>query len=254
MMKRHYAKSFIATLIASHFYLLAACVNADEHSDAHGIEAMHDHGDNPVITKVMFDQLELRNADGANPLIVDAQAWIGNDLNKLWLKTDFEKRDGEITDAEVQALYSRAIAPYWDLQLGVRHDIKPTPTSTWGVLGMQGLAPYFFEVDAALFVGESGKTALRVSAEYELLFTQRLILSPEIEVNIYGQNDLKAGTGSGLSDVTAGLRLRYEIKRQFAPYIGVNWNKKFGKTADMVENKGEAASDTSLVAGVRIWF
>jgi copper resistance protein B len=254
MMKKYYAKHVIATLIAANFYLPAAVVHADEHSDAHGTEAMHDHGDNPVITKVMFDQLELRNADGANPLIVDAQAWIGNDLNKLWLKTDIEKREGEIEEAEVQALYSRAIAPYWDLQMGIRHDLKPTPTRTWGVLGIQGLAPYFFEVDAALFVGESGKTALRISAEYELLFTQKLILSPELTVNLYGQNDLETGTGSGLADITAGLRLRYEIKREFAPYVGVEWNKKMGETANLAERKGEIISDTSLVVGMRIWF
>jgi copper resistance protein B len=254
MMKKYYVKNLITTLIASHFYLLAACVNADEHSDAHGTEAMHDHGDNPVITKVMFDQLELRNADGANPLIVEAQAWVGNDLNKLWVKTDVEKREGELEEAEVQALYSHAIAPYWDLQMGLRQDLKPTPTRTWGVLGVHGLAPYFFEVDAAIFVGESGKTALRISAEYELLFTQKLILSPELAANLYGQNDVETGTGSRLSDITAGLRLRYEIKREFAPYIGVNWSKQFGKTANMAERKGESASDTTLVAGLRIWF
>jgi copper resistance protein B len=254
MMKKYYAKNFIATLIAASFYLPAAFVNANEHSDMHGVEPLHDHGDNPVITKVMFDQLELRNDDGANPLVVDAQVWIGKDLNKLWLKTDVEKRDGEIEEAEVQALYSRAIAPYWDLQMGIRHDLKPTPTRTWGVLGVQGLAPYFFEVDAAFFIGESGKTALRISTEYELLFTQKLILSPELAANLYGQNDVETGTGSGLSDITAGLRLRYEIKREFAPYIGVSWSKQFGTTANMTEYKGESASDTTLVAGLRIWF
>ena len=253
-MKKNYVKNLIATLIAASFYLPAAFVNAKEHSDTHGAEPLHDHGDNPVITKVMFDQLELHNADGSNPWIVEAQAWIGNDVNKFWLKTDVENRDGEIEEVEVQALYSRAIAPYWDLQMGIRHDLKPTPTRTWGVLGVQGLAPYFFEVDAALFVGESGKTALRISAEYELLFTQKLILSPELAANLYGQNDWEAGTGSGLSDIAAGLRLRYEIKREFAPYIGVNWSKQFGATADLAEHKGESARDTTLVAGVRIWF
>jgi len=253
-MKKYYAKNLIATLIATSVFLPAAVVHADNHSDAHGAEAMHDHGDNPVLTKVMFDQFELRNTDSENSFNVDAQAWIGNDLNKFWLKTDVEKRDGELEEAEVQALYSRAIAPYWDLQLGIRQDLKPSPTRTWGVLGVQGLAPYFFEVDAALFVGESGKTAMRIAAEYELLFTQKLILSPEIEVNLYGQNDWETGAGSGLSDITAGLRLRYEIKREFAPYIGVNWSKQFGTTADMAENKGESASDTTLVAGLRIWF
>lgn len=253
-MKKYCAKNFIATLIAASFYLPSALVYADELSGAHEMESVHGHGDNPIVTKVMFDQLELHNADGANPLIVEAQAWIGNDVNKFWLKTDIEKRDGEIEEAEVQALYSRAIAPYWDLQMGVRQDIKPTPTQTWGVLGVQGLAPYFFEVDADFFVGESGTTALRISAEYELLFTQKLILSPELTVNLCGQNDWETGTGSGLSDITAGLRLRYEIKREFAPYIGVNWSKQFGTTANIAEKKAESAHDTALVAGVRMWF
>ncbi len=244
--KKNYAKNIIASLIAANFLFAATSIAAEEHA--------HDHDNDPVVTKIMFDQLELRNDDGANPLILEAQGWIGKDLNKLWLKTDIEKHDGEIEEAEVQALYSHAIAPYWDLQMGIRKDLKPSPTRTWGVLGVQGLAPYFFEVDAALFVGESGKTALRVAAEYEVLFTQKLILSPELELNLHGQNDWETGAGSGLSEVTAGLRLRYEINREFAPYIGVNWNKQFGSTADMTKRKGEAISDTNLVAGVRMWF
>ena len=239
-------KKIIASSLTAYFLFPAMFAHAEEH--------VHDHGDDPLVTKVMFDQLEFHHNDGENPLVVEAQVWVGKDVNKLWFKTDVEKRDGEIEEAEVQALYSRAIAPYWDLQMGVRYDIKTTPTQTWGVLGVQGIAPYFFEVDTALFVGDSGKTALRISAEYELLFTQRLILSPEIEANLYGQNDWEIGTGSGLSSITAGLRLRYEIKREFAPYIGVNWNKQFGRTADITEDKGDATNDTSLVVGVRMWF
>jgi copper resistance protein B len=239
-------KNIIASSLAVYFLFPAMFAHAEEH--------IHNHGNDPLVTKVMFDQLEFHDIDGANPLAVEAKAWIGNDLNKLWLKTDFEKRDGDVEEAEVQALYSRAMAPYWDLQIGVRRDIKPAPTQTWGVLGVQGLAPYFFEVDAALFIGESGNTALRVAAEYEILFTQKLILSPEIEMNVYGQHNWETGTGSGLSDITAGLRLRYEMKREFAPYIGINWNKKFGATADMAKNSNETTDNTHLVAGVRIWF
>lgn len=210
--------------------------------------------DDPVLTRVMLDQLELRNGDGSNPIALEGQVWIGKDLNKLWLKTDIERRDGKTQDAEVQALYSHAIAPFWDGQIGVRHDAKPTPTRDWGVIGLQGLAPYWFDVDTALFVGESGRIAARFSAEYELLFTQRLILTPNIEVNVYGQNDAETGTGSGLSDAKAGLRLRYEIRREFAPYVGINWNRKFGNSAEFVKNQGEAVSDTELVAGLRVWF
>jgi copper resistance protein B len=261
MMKKSYAKNLIAAVITSSFYLPVMFANADEYNhmnhDIHNEDQMHDHGDNPIVTKVMFDQLEWRDANDTG--VIEAQAWIGKDLNKLWLKAHIEKSDaekhaGETEDAEVQALYSRAIATYWDMQIGVREDIKPTPTRTWAVIGVQGLAPYFFNVDAALFVGEAGRTAARISAEYDLLLTQRLILSPEVEINIYGQNDAETGTGSGLSNAQAGLRLRYEIRREFAPYIGVDWNKKFGNTAVGAESRGDPSSDTSVLAGIRIWF
>ena len=242
-------KTILKTACAS-LLLPATLAFADDHSHDHP----HDHGDNPVLTQVIIDQLELRNADGANPIALEAQAWIGKDLNKLWLKTDIEQRDGETEEAEVQALYSRALAPFWDIQMGVRYDAKPTPTRTWGVIGVQGLAPYWFEMDTALFVGESGRTAVRFSAEYELLFTQKLILTPSVDVNVYGQNDVETGTGSGLSDAKAGLRLRYEIRREFAPYVGVKWNKKFGSTAEFARSKGEVVSDTELVVGLRVWF
>ena len=118
----------------------------------------------------------------------------------------------------------------------------------------RGLAPYFFEVDTALFVGENGRTALRLEAEYELLLTQRLILTPDIEINFYGQNDKDIGVGSGLSDVQTGLRLRYEIRREFAPYIGVNWSKKFGNSANFSRMEGVDVSETQLVLGIRAWF
>jgi copper resistance protein B len=250
MMKIAILKKTILKTACVSLLLPATLAFADDHSH----DDPHDHGDNPVLTRVIIDQLEMRNADGANPMGLEAQAWIGKDLNKLWLKTDIERRDGETEEAEVQALYSRVIAPFWDIQTGVRYDAKPTPTRTWGVIGLQGLAPYWFDVDTALFVGESGRIAARFSAEYELLFTQRLILTPNVEINVYGQNDAETGTGSGLSDVKAGLRLRYEIRREFAPYAGINWNKKFGNTAEFVKRQGEAVSDTELVVGLRVWF
>ncbi len=121
-------------------------------------------------------------------------------------------------------------------------------------IGFKGLAPYFFDIDAAAFIGESGRVALRFEAEYELLITQRLILTPDIEINLYGQNDPEVGIGSGLSDIEAGLRLRYEIRRQFAPYIGVNWTRLFGNTADFARIAGEKSSETQLVIGLRAWF
>ncbi len=210
--------------------------------------------DDPILTKVLIDQLEMRVTDGPNPWVLDAQAWIGRDLNKLWFKTEVEVVDGNTEEAEIQALYSRAIAPYWDLQAGWRRDIRPTPSRDWFAIGVEGLAPYWFEVDAAAFVGEGGQLAGRLKAEYEWMFTQKWILSPEVEMNLYSRNDEAAGIGAGLSDMELGLRLRYEVRREFAPYIGVNWTGKFGNTADFARDEGEDTSDFQFVAGIRAWF
>ena len=148
-------------------------------------------------------------------------------------KTEVERNDGETEEAELQALYSQAIAPFWDVQVGFRQDFQPhSESELGGHWSSRSLPPIFLKSIQHCLSEKSGRTALRLEAEYELLFTQRLILTPEIEVNLYGQNDEDLGIGSGLSDVEAGLRLRYEIRREFAPYIGVNWNKSFGNTAD----------------------
>ncbi len=210
--------------------------------------------DDPILTKVMLNQLELQVTDGDNPLAWDGEGWIGKDLNKFWFKSSGEYVDGKTEAAEIQALYSRAIAPFWDLQLGWRHDIRPTPTRDWLTIGLKGLAPYSFDIDAALFIGENGRTAARFQTEYEIMLTQKLILVPEIEINLYGKNDSSVGIGSGLSDIEAGVRLRYEIRREFAPYIGVNWTRMYGKTADYARDEGEDIDDVQLVFGVRAWF
>jgi len=216
--------------------------------------AMAATADDPLLSMVLIDQLEIRSTDGPDPFVLDGQLWIGKDLNKLWIKTEVERVDGETEEAELQALYSRAIAPYWDAQIGWRRDFRPKPERDWLAIGVQGLAPYFFEVDAALFIGESGRSAARLEAEYEFMFSQRLILSPEIEVNFYGKDDPAIGIGSGLSDIELGLRLRYEIRREFAPYVGINWSRKYGQTADYAKTAGNDIKDTQIVAGVRIWF
>jgi copper resistance protein B len=208
--------------------------------------------DDPVLTKFMLDQLEIHDAED-NPVTWEAEAWIGKDLNKFWLKTEGERVNGENEELEVQALYSRAIAPYWDIQAGLRKDFKPQGRE-WGVVGLKGLAPYFFETDIALFAGDNGRTAARIQGEYELLLTQKTILTPEIELNLYGKDDPEMRIGSGLSDISIGLRLRHEFKREFAPYIGVEWTKKFGDTADFARADGSDVSDTQLVTGIRAWF
>ncbi len=210
--------------------------------------------DDPLLAMVMLDQFEIRASDDDTPLSWDAEAWLGKDLHKLWIKTDGEYTDGQFEEAELQALYSRAFSTYWDVQVGWRGDLEPTPVRNWLTLGVKGLAPYFFDIDAAVFVGESGRTAARLKVDYEFMFTQKLILVPEVELNLYGRDDPAVGIGSGLSDIEAGLRLRYEIRREFAPYIGVNWIHLYGDTAEYARQEGNDTDDVQLVLGLRAWF
>lgn len=210
--------------------------------------------DDPLLTKVIIDQLESRIGDGANLTVLEAEAWVGYDLHKLWFKTDLEKVGSELEEVEVQALYSRAVHPYWDIQIGWRHDSKPKSTQNWLAVGMQGVAPYWVETDAALFLEESGQVNARVSFEQELMLTQRLVLIPELEANWFSQRDDETEVGSGLSDVSFGLRLGYELRREFTPYVGVNWQHKFGGTADYARVAGESVSDTQFVIGLKAWF
>ncbi len=210
--------------------------------------------DDPLLLSVLLDQIEMRDAGADNTFSWVVEGWLGKDIDKFWFKADGEQTAGDTDEAEVSFLYSKAIARYWDLQVGVRHDFEPAAGRSWAAIGFKGTAPYFFDIDTAIFVGDSGRVAFRFGAEYELLITQRLVLTPDIEFNFYGQDDTEIGIGSGLSDVEAGLRLRYEIRRQFAPYIGVNWSKLFGKTADFSEVAGKGSSETQFVIGVRAWF
>ena len=210
--------------------------------------------DDPFLTMITIDQLEKRDANSSKPFAWEVQGWAGYDLDKFVFKTEGERADGETEKAELQLLYSKAIDPYWDIQFGIRHDFYPKPTQDWAVIALQGVAPYYFETDASLFIGEDGQTALRLESEYEMMLTQQWVLSPEIELNIHGKNDEEREIGSGLSNIEAGLRLRYEVKREFAPYIGIHWEKKFGQTADYAREEGEDTSDAQFVIGIRAWF
>ncbi len=210
--------------------------------------------DDPTLFTFVADEFEWRDADDGDPLSWDVFGWIGKDLNKFWWKTEGKLEGGDVDNAELQFLYSRAFARFWDFQVGWRTDLEPDPGRDWAVIGLQGLAPYFFEMDAALFVGESGQVAVRLEAEYEILFTQKLILTPEVEINVYRKDDPALRIGSGLSDTELGLRLRYEFRREIAPYIGINWEKKFGTTANYARDEGLETSDLQLVVGIRAWF
>lgn len=211
----------------------------------------HSMQDNASFYKVTVDQLEWQDADEGSVWAADIDAWVGNDLNRFLLSAEGEKEEGHDWEARTEALWGHRLGPWWELASGIRHDISDEPSRTWGAIGLHGFAPYRFEVEAMFYVGEAGRTAARFEAEYELLITNRLVLQPMVEMNLYGKSDAERGIGSGLSSAEAGLRLRYEIRREFAPYVGVSWERKFGDTADLA---GGSEDEAKLVAGVRIWF
>lgn len=204
--------------------------------------------------KVLVDQFEFVDGIDANGIAFDAQAYYGGDANKIWFKADGERTGGRWRDVRTEALWDHALSTFWNSQVGVRHDLGEGPNRTWAAFGVQGLAPYWFNIEATAYVGQSGRTAARVETEYDLYVTQRLIFTPDVELNAYGKSDPQRRIGAGLSNAELGLRLRYEVTRKIAPYIGVDFNRRLGKTADYVRADGEAAFDRALVAGVRIWF
>lgn len=210
--------------------------------------------DDPLLLKLDVEEFEIADTGKHKPFSLEADAWLGYDLDKIWLKADLEKVAGKTEEAEVQLLYSKAVAPFWDWQLGLRQDFGPHRNQSWAVAGFKGLIPYFVEADAGLFVGESGRAALRLQFGYEIMFSQRWVLSPELEFNIHGQNNIELGVGSGLSDVQLGLRLRYDLTRKFSPYIGIQWSEMFGNSADFARRAGEQRSDSQFVVGVKFWL
>jgi copper resistance protein B len=199
----------------------------------------------------VFDRFE-RVEGGA--FAWSARASYGGDADRVALRSEGARADGRVEHADVELLWSHAVAPFWDTQLGVRRDFGAGPDRHWAAFGVQGLAPYWFEVGATVYVGEQGRTALRAEVEYELLLTQRLVLQPRLELNAYGKRDPVARTGAGLADAEVGLRLRYEIRREFAPYIGIERRRRFGATADYAHADGHEGSDTQWVVGARFWF
>lgn len=199
--------------------------------------------------------LEYQARKGHDGFSWDGEAWYGGDINRLTIKSEGESAIGEgFEGGEVQLLYSRAIGPYFNAQAGVRQDFGPGPDRSYATLAIEGLAPYWFEVEGALFLSDKGDLLARVEGEYDQRITQRLVLQPAIEANFALQDMPANGIGSGLSDVELGLRLRYEIVREFAPYVGVEWSRKFGDTARFARAGGEAAESTSFVIGVKAWF
>jgi len=203
---------------------------------------------------VQFNRLEAWDADHGSGQAWEGSAWIGSDLNRLWLRSEGERVDGHTETSDLEVMYGRSISPWWDVLVGVKQDFRPADSQTWAALGVQGMAPYKFEFAATAYLGESGHAAATVEVEYELLLTNRLILQPLVELSFNAKDDPLRGTGSGLSKAEAGLRLRYEIDRRFAPYVGVVHERVFGGTADYHRDEGEAVRDTRFVLGIRFWF
>ena len=243
---------FLGILVALAVLLPPASVSAQQDDWPSPIH------DDQLFWFLIFEQLEVTSVSGSEPVVWDVQGWVGGDYNRFWMKSDGEAPTrGGGGDFEMQALYGRLIAPFWDLQVGVRYDRQlrgDGRSRVHLVLGVQGLAPYWFEVEPAVFVSQDGDVSARLTASYDMLLTQRLILQPEVEINLAAQTVEEWGVGSGLTDLSAELRLRYEFRREFAPYVGISWFERFGRTADLARSAGERLVELAVLGGFRIWF
>lgn len=204
--------------------------------------------------KVMIDRLEWRDGDDESQFAWDARAWYGGDIHKAWLEAEGERASGETHESRLEAGWERIISAWWSVRAGLRHDAGTGPSRDWLGMGVAGLAPGFIETEASVYGGEQGRTTLRLAFERDFLFTQRLVLQPELELDAYGKDDPEKLVGSGLSVIELGLRLRYEIRREIAPYAGIQWSWRFGDTADFAEAAGQDADELLWIAGVRAWF
>lgn len=238
-------------------------VPADHAGDAvYGAQAMdmgrhhlmQFHGDQKFF-QALVNIFEAQVRNGRDGYEWDGEAWYGGDINRLWLKSEGEGAFGRsVEKAEVQALYSRAIDPYFNIQGGIRYDFKPNPSRVYATVGVEGLAPSFFDVEGALFLSNKGELMARLEGYYDQRITQRLIIQPRAELNFAAQSSREIGVGKGLSDAEIGLRLRYDIRREFAPYVGVQYRRAFGDTRRYLKAEGEDPAGWSLTTGIRMWF
>jgi copper resistance protein B len=210
--------------------------------------------DTRSLASLRVENVEMMQTHGNTFVPYDLEAWYGRTYERAVLKADGVIDGGEITEARTELLWGHAFAAFWDSQLGVRYDSGEGPNRKWLAFGVEGLAPYWFEIEATAYLGESGRSALRLDVSYDLLLTQKLVLQPRIEANLYGKRDVERGLGSGLSEVSAALRIRYEIRRELAPYFGLEWVRKSGETEDLARTAGDDPNDVRLVAGLRFWF
>lgn len=206
-------------------------------------EGMGMHEDDPLISYLKFDQLEWRDADEGTLMVWEMDAWIGRDLDKIWFKSSGERLKGETESHTLDILYSKAVTAYWDMQMGVRTELTPKPTENWIGIGFMGVAPYLIEMDINAFLNDEGVIHFSLSAEYEYMFSQRIEFVPEIEVSFFSDDDDSRGIESGIGNVEIGFRLSYQIEREFAPYIGLNYESEDGKSFE-----------SQLLLGVKTWF
>ncbi len=254
-------KPLAPLLVPGFLALLAAHPGHAQNNPAGAPDEWAQPGHGAVLASYLVaDQLEFRLNDGHDLARWDVEGWVGGDVDRLWLKTEGEVRTSghREGDAELQLLYGRAFAPFWDLQIGVRQDVLfgpgPDRERSFAALGVEGLAPYWFEVTPTLFLSDDGDVSARFTGTHELHLTQRLIAQSRLELEVAAHDVREFGIARGLNDIELGLRVRYEIRREIAPYIGVSWLRKLGNTADLAREDGESTHVVGLVAGLRVWF
>ncbi|WP_231733757.1 copper resistance protein B, partial [Sphingomonas sp. CCH9-H8] len=217
-------------------------------------DVRREHG-GAMLGKVMLDLAEVQVRSGNNGYRWSGEGWYGGDINRLWIKSEGEGVFGEgVEGAEVQALFSHAIDPYWNVQAGVRQDLGRGPRRTYATVAIEGLAPYWFDLEGTLFLSDKGDILARAEGSYDQRITQDVVLQPRFEINLSAQDMPANGIGAGFSIAELGLRVRYEKVREFAPYVGVSWERRFGRTADFARARGEGTGGFSFVVGVRTWF
>lgn len=214
----------------------------------------HAHGENRIYSYVLLDRVEWQTGDGTRTANIDSHGWIGRDRDRLWFRAEGDGDSTGLHAGRAHALYGRQFSRWWDVVAGVRQDVRPGPAQSWAAIGIQGLAPYWFDIEATAYLGAAGRTQVRLKAEYDLLFTNRLILQPLAQIDVAGKADPDRRTGAGVTETETGVRLRYEIRRELAPYAGVTWNRTWGRSGDFEAADGSRRGGARLVAGVRLWF
>jgi len=240
----------------------ASIGSEDLHRDPHdltdGIDFTHlakpKMGDEELLGSLIVDRLEAYNARDEFAMTYDWQAWFGQDYDRALVRAEGEFAGGGFQNARNELLWAHALTAYWDSHLGIRYDSGLGAERTWGAFGLQGFAPYWLYTEATAYVGEGGRTAFRLELEYDMLITQKLILQPRIEMNFYSRRDPSRLVSSGLSNIETGLRLRYEIVREFAPYIGLEWASSFGSAADAIRAGGNKPEETRFIVGIHFWY